>query len=114
MICHNNMVFSVLYRGDMASTHRLVSESAQRMGAPFNVPWELETLRCLFVLLLDRDIELKRIVQAGTSVIGAMDPLRAEAFFLALRPQLIDAWMRKESLTPAELLSGARDLYLVS
>ena len=114
MICHNNLVFSVLYRGDLETTHRLVSESAARLGAAFEIPWESCTLRCLFILLLNQDLTLKEQVLRGTDWVGPLDPRKAEAFFLALRPQLIDHWLRNERLGPNDLLDEARNLYLVS
>ena len=97
----------------MATTHKIVSESAQRLGAKWQVPWETEKLRCLFILLLEKDLTLKELVLKGTETVGPLESRKAEAFFLALTPQLIESWMRNESRGSEDFLSKARNLYLV-
>jgi hypothetical protein len=113
MICHNNLVFSVLYRGDLRGTRELVEASAMRVGMRYVVPWDRERLRALFVLLLDRDMELKQLVIRGTSAVGPMDGRKASALFSALRPQLIQPWLSNEHRSVEELVDGARVLCLV-
>lgn len=113
MICHDNLVFSVLYRGDLRATRELVEGSAARLGARFLVPWDRERLRALFVLLLEKDMVLKEMLLKGTESVGPLDGRKAAALFVALRPQLIDGWLSNEHKGVEDLVSGARELYLV-
>ena len=112
MICHDNIVFSTLYRGDVASLHAIIQESAQRLGAPFAVPWDRTKLRCLFILLLEKDMLLKELVLTGTGAVGKLDPRKAACLFLALRPEVIDRWLYDERRDTDDFVQSARNLYL--
>lgn len=107
MTC-DSIVFSVLYRGDIMQTRELVLESARRLDAPWDVPYDLELLRGLYILLVHKDPELK------SRAIDTMEPRKAEAFFLDLGPQVVDRWLATGHLNNDWLIEQARMLYLVS
>ena len=117
MICHNNLLFSILYRGDVGRMRELVLGSLDRLGDrnwPRDLPWDQELLRASFILLLHKDLGLKEIVLTGVGPYGPLDPRKAEAFFLALGPEAIDPWLSDERRTKQDLIDSVKNLYLVS
>ena len=114
-----DMVFSVLFVGDMHLTRHLVTDAARRLGAA----WEagireasLVRLRVMFFLLMDRDMALKQKIVEGWSdlcVVG-MDARKAAAFFRSLRAEVIDPWLVDERKCEDDFVSPVIDLNLVS
>jgi hypothetical protein len=85
-----------------------VLESLERLGGVSwqrNLPWDLEFLRAAFVLLLNRDLELKRLVLSGTppTTVPFAAP-KAEAFFMALDVEVVRPWLCDERLSRAHLV----------
>jgi hypothetical protein len=110
------MAFSVLYGGDRAMMLFYIHASMARLGAEWEkADYDMETCRTLFFLLLDRDMELKHAVLKGLPAlcIEPMAERRAEAFFLALREEVIDPWLSDERLGKRDLIDRVTHLYLV-
>ena len=112
----NTVMFNILYRGDIANTRALVFESLNRLNDVSwsrNIPWDLEFLRAAFVLLLNRDLELKRLVLEGCPpVTDSLTPRRAEAFFMALDVEVVRPWLCDERLSRGQLVDKTKALYL--
>jgi hypothetical protein len=110
------MLFSVLYGGDRDLVLFYVHASMQRLGAQWApTAFDQDTARALFFLLLDKDMELKHATLAGLPAlcIEPLAPRRAEAFFLALREEVLEPWLSDERLTRQDLVDRVANLYLV-
>lgn len=114
------MVFCVLFVGDEHLIRHLVFDSARRLGAE---SWRegirtasLVRLRVMFFLLADRDPELKGKLLDGWPdlCVAGMEGAKANAFFQALRSEVIDQWLVDERRCEDEFVSNVIDLYLVS
>jgi hypothetical protein len=108
------VVFNVLYRGNIQETYDMVSDSSRRVGADWVVPTDMDTLRCMYLVLLHRDIELKNHAIKGGEFTVPLEPRKAEAFFLALGPELVEPWLANGTLPKQWLIDRARDLFLIS
>ena len=94
-----------------------VHASMERLGAEWErADYDADTARAHFFLLLDRDMELKHAVLKGLPALSIppMAPRRAEAFFLALRDEVIDPWLSDERGSRRHLVDRVTNLYLVS
>jgi hypothetical protein len=121
MATRRDMVFCVLFVGDVQLIRHLVLDSARRLGALEE--WaegvrraSLVRLRVMFFLLMDRDPALKQKLLDGwpdLCVVG-VDPHKANAFFRGLGGEVIDPWLVDERRCEDEFVSGVTDLYLVS
>lgn len=110
------IMFNILYRGNICATRSLVLESLDRLGDvswPRDIPWDLELLRAAFVLLLNRDLELKKLVLEGQPLaMNGLHPSKAEAFFMALDSEVIRPWLSNEKLSRVDLIDATKSLYL--
>jgi hypothetical protein len=110
------MLFRVLYGLDLSITQFYVAQSMKRLGAEWTLrDFEPDLARVLFFLLLDRDMVLKQAALDGLPK-HCIDPLparKAESFFLALREEVIEPWLSKETLGVDVFVDMVTNLYLV-
>jgi hypothetical protein len=114
MTCARDMLFHALYGSDRGMVLFYVRQSSERLGAP----WALADLNpdvcsALFFLLLDRDMGLKEGALAGVPRHGveALDPRKAENFFLSLREEIIEPWLCDERVGVGAFLDKVAALY---
>ena len=111
MTCPQDLMFRVLWCADQDMACGLVNACFKRLGLEVRCD-NLTTARAWFVLLINRDVELRHYVIKGTETIPPMRPGKAEALFQALNVEVIMPWLSNETLTELELLDKACLLYL--
>jgi hypothetical protein len=116
----HDMVFCVLFVGDVNLVRHIVWTSSQRLGADWThssiMEASLARLRVMFFLLMDRDSSLKeKIIQGWPDYcVPGIEPNKASVFFKNLRDEVINPWLIDERKTEDEFVSSCIDLYLVS
>lgn len=113
MTCHqDDLLFRVLYGADLQLICGIVDACFKRLGVQECCPHEIDTARAWFVLLINRDPELRALVFKGSKTVSPMQPKKAEAFFLSLHEEVVAQWLSNETLPEQDLLDRARMLYL--
>jgi hypothetical protein len=111
MTCPQDLMFRVLWCSDVELVCGLVNACFVRLGMDV-VCKDLTTGRAWFVLLINKDVELRHYVIKGGVNVPAMRPSKAETLFQALGVEVIMPWLSNETLTELELLEKACLLYL--
>jgi hypothetical protein len=113
MTCHqDDLVFRALYGADLQLLCGIVDACFGRLGVNESCPREIDTARAWFVLLINRDPELRALALKGSKTVPSMQAKKAETFFLSLHEEVVAQWLSNETLPEQELLDRARMLYL--
>lgn len=117
MTCRD-LLFNVLYRADIPLMCAIVRDSLDRLQ---DEQWRrdqldrlpLDSLRCLFFLLLNRDLTLKELALEGIGpTIPPLCRRKAQAFYLALDSEVVRPFLVDHRRTTRDLLDAIKHCYL--
>lgn len=114
MICAKDSIFHILY----CQNHELLDTMLSNMLCKFKTNWKMKHLSydiktVLFLTLMDKDIETKKRILIGypKQGIDAMNPNKAELFFMSISEEIIQPWLSNESISNEKFLEKTRALY---
>lgn len=115
MICHNDILFNVIYGSDIRLVRDLLNQSIERLHLLWDISsWQLLYCKIMFFLLLDIDLELKELLCRGMCGMSGLPKGKAQHFFLQLRSEVIDPFFRDSEMSLVACLDNIKNLYLVS
>lgn len=114
MICHNDILFNIIYGSNTQLLKTLNLEALDRLGQLWNIDnLHLQHYKALFFLLLEIDMSLKETVCKGAYGYQGVDAAKATSFFMALRAEAIDPFLHNTTLTLTDFMDRVKNLYLV-
>lgn len=114
MTC-NDILFNILYGSDIRLVKDMLVGSLDRLEQRWIVDdWDLQYSKVMFFLLLDVDIDMKNTICKGMCGMDPLEPLKAQAFFLALRGEIIEPFLKDSTMSKDDFMDNVKNLYLVS